>query len=243
LADLSAEGGRLSLVIIIWLSDKVNEINVGSGAKPLPRRYRLGLRAEQKSETRASIIRATLELIRSGGLRSATVPAIARAADVAPATVRNHFPDRPDLLLEVGDLILQDIALPDVDIFDGLDSPVERVTRLAHELVAFYGRSQEWWFIVTGDPGMSVAFERASAMYEARFDRLVREAAGPIADDPVVVSIVASVIGPPLHYALIGRGLTPDQVVESSLAMLVPWLEARTVKPPRRRSVAPPKRR
>jgi hypothetical protein len=53
---------------------------------------------------------------------------------------------------------------------------------------------------------MSVAFERASAMYEARFDRLVREAAGPIADDPVVVSIVASVIGPPLHYALSVEG-------------------------------------
>ena len=37
-------------------------------------------------------------------------------------------------------MILDDLALPDADIFDRLDTPSERVTRLAHELVAFYGR-------------------------------------------------------------------------------------------------------
>jgi hypothetical protein len=33
-------------------------------------------------------------------------------------------------------MILGDLALPDIDIFDGLDTPSERVTRLGHELVA-----------------------------------------------------------------------------------------------------------
>ena len=196
----------------------------------MPRRYRLGRRAEQMSETRAAIVRAALELIRSGGLSAASVPAIASAADVAPATVRNHFPGQPDLLVEVGDLILQDLALPDVDIFEGIDTTTERVTRLAHELVAFYGRGQDWWFVFTSDAAMSPAFERTRAMYEARFDRLVLEAVGPMADDSTTVAMVASVIGPPLHYALIGRGLAPDAAVESSLSMLVPWLEARTVE-------------
>ena len=204
----------------------------------MPRRYTLGRRAEQMSETRASIIRATLELIRGGGLRSATVPAIATAADVAPATVRNHFPDQPALLVEVGDLILRDLAVPDVDIFDGLDSTVDRVTRLAHELVAFYGRGQEWWFIFTADAAMSPAFDRTRTTYEARFDALIREATEPMGNDPVAVAMVASVIGPPLHYALISRGLAPQDVVESSLSMLVPWLEARELTRGRRRTSA-----
>jgi AcrR family transcriptional regulator len=182
------------------------------------------------SETRAAIVRAALELIRTDGLAAASVPAIASAADVAPATVRNHFPTQPDLLVEVGDLILQDLALPDIDVFDGIETTTERVTRLAHELVAFYGRGQEWWFVFTADAAMSPAFERTRSQYEARFDRLVVEAVGPLADDPIAVAMVASVIGPPLHYALIARGLSPAEAVESSIAMIVPWLEARTVE-------------
>jgi AcrR family transcriptional regulator len=179
------------------------------------------------SETRAAIVRAALELIRAGGLGSATVPAIARASDVAPATVRNHFPDQAELLVEVGDLILRDLDLPDVGIFDGLASTSDRVTRLARELVEFYGRGQTWWFIFTADAAMAPAFERSAARYEARFDELVRASLGPMVDDDVAFAMVASVIGPPLHYALVARGVAADVVVETSLAMLLPWLEAR----------------
>jgi AcrR family transcriptional regulator len=179
------------------------------------------------SETRAAIVRAALELIRTGGLGAANVPAIARAADVAPATVRNHFPDQPAMLVEVGDLILQDLALPDGAIFDGLDTIADRVARLAHELVAFYGRGQEWWFVFSADAAMSPAFERTRTVYEARFDQLVRESLGSQAAEPTTVAMVASVVGPPLHYALISRGLAADEVVEASLAMLLPWLEDR----------------
>ena len=193
----------------------------------MPRTYRLGRRAEQMSQTRGSIVRAALELIRTGGLRAATVPAIARAADVAQATVRNHFPDRPTLLDEVGGMILEDLAVPDTDIFGGLETTSERVTRLAHELVAFYGRGQEWWFVLTADATMSPAFDRTARMYEERFDRLVSEAVRPMGDDPIVVAMVGAVIGPPVHFALIAKGARPDLAAETSLVMLLPWLESR----------------
>ncbi len=193
----------------------------------MPRTYRLARRAEQMSQTRGSIVRAALELIRTRGLRAATVPAIANAADVAQATVRNHFPDQAGLLDEVGAMILDDLAVPDTDIFDGLATTSERVTRLAHELVAFYGRGEDWWFVLTADASMGPAFEQTTRMYEARFDELVKEAIRPMGDDPLVVAMVGSVVGPPLHYALIGKGFPPNVVAETSLAMLLPWLEAR----------------
>jgi AcrR family transcriptional regulator len=196
----------------------------------LPRNYRLGRRAEQMSKTRERIVRATLELVRAEGLRATTVPAIAKAADVAQATVRNHFPDEPALLNEVGTMILDDLAVPDTDIFDGLDTPSERVTRLARELVAFYGRGQDWWFVLTADPSMTPAFQQTARVYEERFDRLVEEAVRPIGDDALAVAMVGSVVGPPLHYALVARGFAPDDVVETSLAMLLPWLESRGSK-------------
>ena len=199
----------------------------------MPRTYRLGRRAEQMSETRGAIARAALELIRRDGLRSATVPAIAKTADVAQATVRNHFPDQTALLDEVGAMILDDLALPDIGIFDGYESPADRVTRLAHELVAFYGRGQEWWFVLTADASMSPAFEQTNRMYEQRFDELVTAAVGPLAEDPMVIPMVGSVVGPPLHYALVARGFSPDEVVETSLAMLLPWLESRRPERPR----------
>lgn len=202
----------------------------------MPRNYRLGRRAEQMSETRGRIVRAALELIRTEGLRAASVPTIAKAADVAQATVRNHFPDQQALLDEVGAMILDDLAVPDTDIFDGLDTPSERVTRLAHELVAFYGRGQDWWFVLTADASMAPAFQQTTRMYEERFDRLVEEAVKPIGDDPLAVAMVASVVGPPLHYALVARGFAPEEVAETSLAMLLPWLESRGPKerPPKR---------
>lgn len=202
----------------------------------MPRSYRLGRRAEQMSETRGRIVRAALELIRTEGLRAASVPTIAKAADVAQATVRNHFPDQQALLDEVGAMILDDLAVPDTDIFDGLDTPSERVTRLAHELVAFYGRGQDWWFVLTADASMAPAFQQTTRMYEERFDRLVEEAVKPIGGDPLAVAMVASVVGPPLHYALVARGFAPEEVAETSLAMLLPWLESRGPKerPPKR---------
>ena len=178
------------------------------------------------SATRVSIARAALDLIRRDGLRAATVPAIAKAADVAQATVRNHFPDQQALLGEVGAMILDDLALPDIDIFGGLDTPSERVTRLGHELVAFYGRGEEWWFVLTADASISPAFEQTTRMYEERFDQLVKAAVGPMGDDPLVVAMVGSVVGPPVHYAMVARGFSPDEVVEASLAMLLPWLDS-----------------
>lgn len=205
----------------------------------MPRTYRLGRRAEEMSKTRASIVRATLELIRSRGLRAATVPEIAKAADVAQATVRNHFPDQPALLDEVGEMILDDLALPGADIFDGLDAPSERVTRLTHELVAFYGRGEEWWFVLTADGSMTPALERTARRYEERFDRLVQDAVRPMGDDDLVVAMVGSVVGPPLHYALVAKGIEPNDVAEASLAMLLPWLESRGSekrRPKRRRT-------
>ena len=71
--------------------------------------------------------------------------AVARAADVAPATIRNHFPDPDDLPRAVFAAMLAELNVPTPAIFDGLDALGARIERLARELAAFYERSQAVW--------------------------------------------------------------------------------------------------
>src|SRR6266571_1962057 len=100
----------------------------------MPRRYMLAKRGEARAATRRRIVEAALGLSREGGLAAASVPAVARAADVAPATVRNHFPGPMDLPEAVADAVLEALAMPDATIFAGASGPIERLERLLVEI-------------------------------------------------------------------------------------------------------------
>src|SRR5690349_562252 len=107
----------------------------------MPRSYNLGRRQAPKADTRARIIEAALGVYRQRGVSGASNLAVAKAADVAPATVRNHFPDADDLVRAVFTTALAEMEVPTPAIFEGLDSLRARVERLARELAAFYQRS------------------------------------------------------------------------------------------------------
>jgi AcrR family transcriptional regulator len=194
----------------------------------VPRRYNLGRRAEDQAATRARIVAAALEVYRRQGSRAATTPVIARAADVSPGTVRNHFPERADLDRAVADAILVAIDLPDVGMFAGLDTVIERVERLARELAAFSVRSEEWWQVREADPELATAWAGHEQRYEEHLAGLVGLAIGPDERDPSVAAVVRTVIGSPMFYALRGAGLSADAAVKVELAVLVPWLQERS---------------
>jgi AcrR family transcriptional regulator len=58
----------------------------------------LGRRERKKRETREHIAEAALALFAARGFERVTVAEVARRADVAPATVFNHFPTKEDLV-------------------------------------------------------------------------------------------------------------------------------------------------
>jgi AcrR family transcriptional regulator len=191
----------------------------------MPRRYDLGRRAEQQAETRRRIVAATLDLYQARGYSATTTRAVAEAADVVPATVRNHFPTLSDLAQAAGEQILADLAPPDPSILDGLPTAGARVERLARELVAFFERSEDWWSLLQREPELARAWAGVAERYERSFDRLLRAALGPLADDPVAMVVAATTIGPPLHYALRGAGLSAMAAVDAQLSLIAPWLE------------------
>jgi len=193
----------------------------------MPRSYSLGRRAAPKADTRARIVAAALAIYRDHGLAAASNLAIARAADVAPATVRNHYPDPRDLSRAVFDAVLAEIHVPTPAIFDGADDLRARVTRLAVELAAFYERSEPWWRAFEREPELIRAWGGGVDQYYADIEVLMRLALGELSDDEQSLAVVAAVIGPPTFFALRGRGLSSDEAVRLCLDLAVPWLELR----------------
>ena len=193
----------------------------------MPRPYDLGRRAAPKADTRARIVAAALEIYRDRGLAGASNLAIARAADVAPATVRNHFPEPDGLARAVFEAVLAELRIPTSAIFDGLPGLADRVERLARELAAFYERSGPWWRVYEREPELIRAWGGGVDEYYADVESLMRGALGELSSDERSVAVVASVIGPPTFFALNGRGLSVDEVVGLTLELVLPWLERR----------------
>ena len=193
----------------------------------MPRAYNLGRRAEPKAETRARILAAALAIYRERGLAGASNLAIAKAADVAPGTVRNHFPELADLARALFEAIVGDLRIPDASMFDGDDDLASRIRRLARELAAFYERGQPWWQVYEREPEMISAWSGGIDQYYADVERLMRAALGELGTDEESLAVVAAVIGPPTFFALRARGLSSDEAVRLSTELAVPWLERR----------------
>ncbi len=193
----------------------------------MPRVYRLGRRADHHAATRARIVSAALEIYREHRFAGASTRAVAAAADVAPATVRNHFPTALDLAVAAGETVLADLRPPAISMFEGLDTLAGRVERLARELIAFFDRAEPWWSIQRRDPELSQAWTGISETYDRGFAELLQVALGPLGDDPIAMAVTGTVVGPPLHYALRAVGQTSGDAVDIQLGVLIPWLEAR----------------
>jgi AcrR family transcriptional regulator len=193
----------------------------------MPRPYDLGRRAAPKADTRARIVAAAIEIYRDRGLAGASNLAIARAADVAPATVRNHFSEPDGLARAVFEAVLAELRIPTPAIFDGLPGLHARVERLARELAAFYERSEPWWRVYEREPELIRAWGGGVDQYYADVEGLMRAALGELSSDERSVAVVASVIGPPTFFALRGRGISVDEAVGVTLELVLPWLERR----------------
>jgi AcrR family transcriptional regulator len=207
----------------------------------MPRRYTLGRREAPKAETRARIVDAAVEIFRERGMAAASNLAVARAADVAPATVRNHFPGPRDLSDAVFEQVLGRLAPPTPAIFDGVDGLPARVRHLATALADFYARSDAWWRAYQREPELIDAWAGGVDRYYRDIDALMRAALGDeLGADETALSVVAAVIGPPTYFALQARGAAPEEAVELTVELVVPWLEARARRHGGRRHRAKP---
>ncbi|WP_232247418.1 TetR/AcrR family transcriptional regulator [Kitasatospora azatica] len=135
-------------------------------------------RANQKLRTRAAIVSAAVELMRTGG--EVTMPEVAKSALVSEATAYRYFPDLASLLQEsmVGEWPTPEEALRAVA--DSTD-PVERVAaateHLLRQVLAYQGATRAMIAATITRPG-------AGTTRPALRIGLIDHALAPLADSP-----------------------------------------------------------
>ena len=193
----------------------------------MPRSYRLGERAAQMLATRDRIVEAAIELCIDVGISKATMRQVGLRADVAPGTLRNHFPSRRSLEEAMVERLTAEGPLPDPSLFAGAETIEDRVGRLLYAAATFFDQSGRLYRMWLREPMLTSPWTEAGARYGARWAELQRLALGPLADDEEVQAVLRAVMTPPFFDGIRGRTRTAAQASALVAAAITPWLTER----------------
>ena len=193
----------------------------------MPRTYRLGERAAGMEATRTRILEAAIALYTERGISATTMREIGDRADVAPGTLRNHFPSREALDEAMVERLRQEGPLPPPSILDGAETIEERLRRVLAAAGSFFEGAARIYRMWLREPMLTRPWLAAGAEYGQRWDTLMRSALGPLAGDDDAMAVLRAVLQPPF-FEQIGAGQrSTDEVVDLIASVLSPWFEAR----------------
>jgi len=193
----------------------------------MPRSYRLGEREVQMRATRERIVDAAIELFIEVGISKATMRQVGLRADVAPGTLRNHFPSRMALEEAMVERLTAEGPLPDASIFEGAETLEDRVERLLRVTGTFFDQAGRLYRMWLREPMLTDPWTEAGARYGARWSELQRLALGPLADDEEVQSVFRAIMAPPFFDVLRGGTRSSEEAGTLIAAAIAPWLRAR----------------
>ncbi len=175
-----------------------------------PRPYSMERRSKQAELTRDRIIGAALELFAERGARATTMTEVARAADVSPATVLNHFPTQDTLIEAVVARLMADIQVPDRSIFTGARSVTARLRVLTESMFAFFERTSRWFDLLGAELTDVPVLAQAEADFWRSLRQLYAEALEGTGDE-LLAKVAAGLIHPATLRALTGAGLSLEE--------------------------------
>jgi len=108
----------------------------------MSRRYELKRRAERQEETRRRIVEAAVTLHGSIGMSQTTITQIAELAGVGRQTVYRHFPDELALDRACSGLYWERNPLPDLEPWQAVADPHERLRLGLRESYAYHTRTE-----------------------------------------------------------------------------------------------------
>jgi AcrR family transcriptional regulator len=206
----------------------------------MPRSYRLGERAAAVQATRLRIIEAAIELYTEVGISGATLREIGRRADVAPGTLRNHFPSRDDLDRAMIERLEAEAPLPELTIYDGATTIEERLARLILVGGTFIEQAERIYRMWLRERMLTEPWLEAGARYGSRWSELMQAALGPLADDGEAMAVLQAILDVPMFDTLRGRGArTTEEAARLITDVVVQWFAARARQRP---SAARPRR-
>jgi len=193
----------------------------------MPRSYRLGERAIQMQATRERIVEAAIDLYAEVGISNTTMRQVGLRADVAPGTLRNHFPSRPALEEAMLEQLTAEAPLPDASLFDGAETLEDRVGRLLAAAGTFIDQAGRLYRMWLREPMLRSPWTEAGERYGRRWAELQRLALGSLADDDDVQAVLRAVMEPPFLDAIRGGARSTGQASALIAAVLAPWLRSR----------------
>lgn len=180
--------------------------------------------------TRDRIVEAAIELYTEVGISSTTMRQVALRADVAPGTLRNHFPTRFALDEAMVQRLTADAPLPDASIFDGAGSTAERVERFLRAAGVFFDQAGRLYRMWLREPMLSSPWTDTGATYGARWAELQRLALGSIAGDEDVQVVLRAVMSPPFFDAIRGASRTSEDAGALIAQVITPWIASRSAR-------------
>lgn len=193
----------------------------------MPRSYRLGERAAAKGATRDRIVEAAISLYTELGISGTTMREIGERADVAPGTLRNHFPSRELLEGAVIEQLTANAPLPELTLFDGSANLEERLARLTLATGRFLDGAAPIYRMWLREPMLAGAWTETGARYGERWNALMRLALGGLADDGDSMTLLRAVLQPSFYDALRTEGKSTDDVCALVAAVITPWIAER----------------
>ena len=178
-----------------------------------PRKYDMSKRDSAAERTRERIVAATITLHDQNGILGTSFDQIARAADVAPGTVRRHFPSLEELVIACGRHVWEDLRLPDLGhlgpLFAGAHSSPARLERLVDALCSCYQHGALRLEIAEREAGSVRALQSFIAHLGQYREGLIRETLG--GNPPAsLVRTLSGLTAFATWKALRDAGLSPD---------------------------------
>jgi AcrR family transcriptional regulator len=193
----------------------------------MPRNYRLGRRSEAMAMTRERIVEAAIELAIEVGLSAVSLRAVGLRADVAPGTLRNHFPDRDALERAMLERLAGETPLPPPASIDA-DAPIER--RLAQLVAAasvFFDQADRLLRMWRREPMVSGPWAETGAAYGVHWEAMMRRALGPLADDEASMTLLRAILDPAFFDRLRAGHRTTAEVGALLVEVVAPWYRSR----------------
>jgi AcrR family transcriptional regulator len=123
----------------------------------MARKYELRKRADDMEETRRRITEAAMELHATIGPARTTVTAVAERAGVQRHTVYRHFPTETELFDACSGHFARLHPWPDIDAWERISDPRERLTTALRELYAWYEETSDMWARILRDRDLVAA--------------------------------------------------------------------------------------
>lgn len=192
-----------------------------------PRKYSMGKRAQAVARTRARIVEAAMALYQEQPVESTSMQEVARRADVAPATVLNHFATPEELAEAVVEELVRVLRAPSPEIFEGADTTAERVKVLARALANFFERAEPWFHVHEREHQRVAAFGRGAREFDERVLALIRGALGDPGAGGREITVARALLSPPVFRGMRVRdGLTADGAADLVAEVLMSWLHS-----------------